>query len=116
MTQPSQQPESIAAHTARRGDVRTVLNVTEVKRDLSRLLDRVTGGEDIVIARQGRPVARIVPIGGSASDPAVAAPSTAVLHTRLLAVEAAIGLRPRGDLPPPTPAWTLIATPPVTAC
>jgi prevent-host-death family protein len=40
--------------------VRTV-NVHEAKTHLSRLLEAVENGEDIVIARAGRPVARLVP-------------------------------------------------------
>ena len=38
------------------------VNVYEAKTQLSRLLDRVEGGEEIVIARAGRPVARLVPL------------------------------------------------------
>ena len=39
-----------------------VVNVHEAKTHLSRLLQRVKGGEEIVIARAGVPVARIVPV------------------------------------------------------
>ena len=38
------------------------VNVHEAKTHLSRLLQRVAGGEEIVIARAGKPVARLVPI------------------------------------------------------
>jgi len=38
------------------------VNVHEAKTHLSRLLVRVAGGEEIVIARAGKPVARLVPI------------------------------------------------------
>lgn len=38
------------------------VNVHEAKTHLSRLLLRVAGGEEIVIARAGKPVARLVPI------------------------------------------------------
>jgi prevent-host-death family protein len=41
---------------------RTV-NVHEAKTQLSRLLERVSGGEEIVISKAGRPVARLVPVG-----------------------------------------------------
>lgn len=34
----------------------------EAKTKLSQLVERAEGGEDIVIARNGRPVARLVPI------------------------------------------------------
>lgn len=37
-------------------------NVHEAKTHLSRLLERVEQGENIVIARGGRPIARLVPI------------------------------------------------------
>jgi prevent-host-death family protein len=37
------------------------VNVHEAKTHLSRLLERVEGGEEIVVARAGRPIARIVP-------------------------------------------------------
>ena len=37
-----------------------VVNVHQAKTELSRLLARVEAGEDIVIARRGRPVARLV--------------------------------------------------------
>ena len=36
-------------------------NVHEAKTQLSRLLERVRGGEEIVIAKAGEPVARLVP-------------------------------------------------------
>lgn len=38
------------------------VNVHEAKTHLSRLLLRVAGGEEIVIARAGKPIARLVPI------------------------------------------------------
>jgi prevent-host-death family protein len=40
----------------------TEINVHEAKTHLSRLLLRVEGGEEIVIARAGKPIARLVPI------------------------------------------------------
>jgi prevent-host-death family protein len=36
-------------------------NVSEARNDFSRLTDRVIDGEEIVIARAGRPVAKLVP-------------------------------------------------------
>ena len=41
------------------------VNVHEAKTNLSRLLVRVAGGEEIVIARDGEPVARLVPVAPS---------------------------------------------------
>jgi prevent-host-death family protein len=40
--------------------VSTIVNVHEAKTHLSRLLDRAAAGEEIVVARAGRPVARLV--------------------------------------------------------
>jgi prevent-host-death family protein len=41
------------------------VNVHEAKTHLSRLLNRVAAGEEIVISRAGRPIARIVPIAAT---------------------------------------------------
>lgn len=38
------------------------VNVHEAKTQLSRLLEAAEAGEDIVIARAGRPVVRLVPV------------------------------------------------------
>ncbi|MFG0318276.1 MAG: type II toxin-antitoxin system Phd/YefM family antitoxin [Planctomycetota bacterium JB042] len=38
------------------------VNIHEAKTHLSRLLERVAAGEEIVIARAGRPIARLVPL------------------------------------------------------
>ena len=40
---------------------RNVVNVHEAKTQLSKLLDRVAKGENVVIAKAGKPVARLVP-------------------------------------------------------
>ncbi|MEV1292534.1 type II toxin-antitoxin system Phd/YefM family antitoxin [Pseudonocardia sp. NPDC049635] len=37
------------------------VNIYDAKTNLSRLIERVESGEEIVIARNGRPVARLVP-------------------------------------------------------
>lgn len=39
------------------------VNIHEAKTHLSKLLQRVMAGEEIIIAKSGVPVARIVPIG-----------------------------------------------------
>jgi len=39
-----------------------VSTVTEAKAQLSALLERVLGGEEIVLCRNGKPVARLVPL------------------------------------------------------
>jgi len=41
----------------------TEVNIHEAKTRLSQLLLRVAAGEEIVIARAGKPVAKLVPIG-----------------------------------------------------
>jgi len=41
----------------------TVVNVHEAKTQLSRLLDRVRAGEEIVLAKAGEPYAKLVPLG-----------------------------------------------------
>jgi prevent-host-death family protein len=38
------------------------VNVYEAKTRLSQLLDQAVGGEDVIIARNGTPVARLVPV------------------------------------------------------
>ena len=38
------------------------VNVHEAKTHLSRLLDRVAAGDEITIAKAGKPVARLVPL------------------------------------------------------
>ncbi len=40
----------------------TVVNMHEAKTQLSRLIARVEQGEEILIGRSGRPVARLVPV------------------------------------------------------
>lgn len=38
------------------------INIHDAKTHLSRLIERVEAGEEVVIARAGRPVARLVPL------------------------------------------------------
>lgn len=40
----------------------TIVNVHQAKTHLSRLLDEVAAGAEVVIAKAGRPVARLVPL------------------------------------------------------
>ena len=42
--------------------VSTTINVHAAKTSFSRLLERVEAGEEIVMARAGKPVARLVPL------------------------------------------------------
>jgi prevent-host-death family protein len=46
-----------------------VVNVHEAKTHLSRLLELVDTGEEIVIARNGKPVARLVPVSAEPRRP-----------------------------------------------
>lgn len=38
------------------------INLYDAKTNLSKLVDRAAGGEEIVIAKSGRPMARLVPL------------------------------------------------------
>ena len=42
----------------------TTVNVQEAKTHLSELLARTERGEEIIIARAGRPIARLLPVSG----------------------------------------------------
>lgn len=46
-----------------------IFNVHEAKTHLSRLLDRVAEGEEVIIAKSGRPVAKLVPVGAEPRKP-----------------------------------------------
>jgi prevent-host-death family protein len=48
------------------------VNVHEAKTQLSRLLEAASRGEDVVIARNGEPVARLVPIAPARRAPGAA--------------------------------------------
>lgn len=43
--------------------VAATINIHEAKTHLSKLLARVSAGEEIVIAKAGKPIARLMPIG-----------------------------------------------------
>jgi prevent-host-death family protein len=57
------------------------VNVHEAKTHLSRLLERVEAGEEIIIARAGRPVARLVPLCSRGESGSLAT-STPLFRTR----------------------------------
>lgn len=40
----------------------TTVNIYEAKTQLSRMVDRAAAGEEIIISRNGRPVARLCPL------------------------------------------------------
>ena len=41
----------------------SVISLYEAKTQISQLVDRAAGGEEIIIAKAGRPLARLVPLG-----------------------------------------------------
>lgn len=47
-------------------DPRKMVNVHDAKTHLSRLLDRAHAGEEIILAKAGKPYARLVPIADDA--------------------------------------------------
>ena len=42
----------------------TIVNIHDAKTNLSRLLVRVANGEEVIISRADKPIAKIVPIAG----------------------------------------------------
>jgi prevent-host-death family protein len=44
------------------GDNATQFNIHEAKTNLSRIIDRVEHGEEIIISRAGNPVAKVIPL------------------------------------------------------
>jgi prevent-host-death family protein len=47
------------------GDAAEQFNIHDAKTNLSRIIERVEHGEEIIISRAGRPVARVVPLPGA---------------------------------------------------
>jgi prevent-host-death family protein len=45
----------------------TTMNVAQAKANLSRLLDAAVAGEEVIVARNGTPVVRLVPVNPPAS-------------------------------------------------
>jgi len=45
-----------------------IVNIHEAKTHLSRLIDAVADGEAFIIAKAGRPLAKVVPLGASDRD------------------------------------------------
>ena len=54
----------------------------EAKTTLSKLVERAEAGEDIVIARNGKPVARLVPVASTNSLEAVRGALRGQIHLR----------------------------------
>jgi prevent-host-death family protein len=60
----------------------TQVGMHEAKTKLSKLVKRAEAGEDIVIARNGKPVARLVPVTGTNSLAAVRGALRGRVHLR----------------------------------
>ena len=46
------------------GDAAAQFNIHDAKTNLSRIIERVEHGEEIIISRAGRPVAKVIPLAG----------------------------------------------------
>jgi prevent-host-death family protein len=46
-----------------------IVNIYQAKTQLSRLVDEASKGEEIVIARNGKPVVKLVPVAPAAMEP-----------------------------------------------
>ncbi|MCL5612049.1 MAG: type II toxin-antitoxin system Phd/YefM family antitoxin [Chloroflexi bacterium] len=46
----------------------TIFNIHEAKTHFSKLLERVLNGEEVVIAKAGKPIARILPVVSNVSQ------------------------------------------------
>ena len=49
------------------GDAAEQFNIHDAKTNLSRIIERVERGEEIIICRAGRPVAKVIPLAGQVS-------------------------------------------------
>jgi prevent-host-death family protein len=67
--------------------------ITEVKNQLSAIIDRVRAGESVIVTDRGQPVATIQPVRADADDTA-----------RLARLERSGVVRPASKSPPPPPA------------
>jgi prevent-host-death family protein len=46
------------------GDAAAQFNIHDAKTHLSQIIERVEHGEEIIISRAGRPVAKVIPLAG----------------------------------------------------
>lgn len=67
----------------------TAINIHEAKTHLSRLVERASAGEEIIIAKAGKPIARLVPL------------ATAVKPKKLGLLRGKIGIAEDFDAPLP---------------
>ncbi len=76
----------------------TVMGIRDAKANLSKLLKRVKGGNEVIITERGRPVGKIVPV----------LPQSFALEERLKRLEECGAIEPRNrkhmnKVPPPLP-------------
>ena len=45
--------------------MKNIVNIHEAKTNLSRILEEVAGGAQVIIAKAGKPMARLMPIAGA---------------------------------------------------
>ncbi len=57
-----------------------VFNLYEAKNQLSSLVDRAASGEEIVIAKHGRPMAKLVPVRAASKEPRKPANAMGITH------------------------------------
>lgn len=62
-------PDQVILKWSLEGEVISVIitNISEAKANLSKLIERVRRGEEVVIGKAGRPIARLVPFGQDAT-------------------------------------------------
>jgi prevent-host-death family protein len=45
-----------------------IVNLTEAKKNLDKLVEAAMRGEEVILARRGKPLIRIVPVSSSADE------------------------------------------------
>jgi prevent-host-death family protein len=80
----------------------TTVNIHAAKTHLSRLVDRAAAGEEIIIARAGKPVARLAPLRSERRRPGLLRGRLTVARDFDAALPAAILNAFYGGQPPPS--------------
>src|SRR5437870_5177794 len=57
-----------------------IINMYEAKTNLSRLVERAEAGEEIIIARNGKPAAKLVPVAKEKKAPRVPGSMRGLIH------------------------------------
>jgi prevent-host-death family protein len=94
----------VAHRISRERAVSKSVNLHDAKTNLSQLVDRAAASEEIVIAKAGRPMARLVPLA-ERTAPRVPGPLKGRLDFPLDEVEGI--LADEGIIPPPIVAWRM---------